>query len=171
MTNQIPTIILKPGKERALLRRHPWVYATGVSKVLGKPKSGETVRIQDSKENFSLGRVSPESSRAPLLVFPRRRRHQCCLDRSRVKAAIEARSCLKSIPMRLIFGEADFLPGLIVDQYNNQVVTQFQSAERQYWRSEIGQALVEYTGCSQVYDRSDAATRAREGLPERKEVP
>ena len=43
MTNQIPTIILKPGKERALLRRHPWVYATGVSKVLGKPKSGETV--------------------------------------------------------------------------------------------------------------------------------
>ena len=52
MTNQIPTIILKPGKERALLRRHPWVYATGVSKVLGKPKSGETVRIQDSKGKF-----------------------------------------------------------------------------------------------------------------------
>ena len=76
------------------------------------------------------------------------------------------------VPLRghLIFGEADFLPGLIVDQYNNQVVTQFQSAGAEYWRSEIGQALVKYTGCSQVYDRSDAATRAREGLPERKEV-
>ena len=91
---------------------------------------------------------------------------------ARVKAAIEARSCLRSRTnaIRLIFGEADFLPGLIVDQYNNQVVTQFQSAGAEYWRSEIGQALVKYTGCSQVYDRSDAATRAREGLPERKEV-
>lgn len=49
-------------------------------------------------------------------------------------------------------------------------MTQFQSAGAEYWRSEIGQALVKYTGCSQVYDRSDAATRAREGLPERKEV-
>lgn len=91
---------------------------------------------------------------------------------ARVKAAIEARSCLRSRTnaIRLIFGEADFLPGLIVDQYNNQVVTQFQSAGVEYWRSVIGQALVKYTGCSQVYDRSDAATRAREGLPERKEV-
>lgn len=63
MTNQIPTIILKPGKERALLRRHPWVYATGVSKVLGKPKSGETVRIQDSKGKFlAWGAFSPESA-------------------------------------------------------------------------------------------------------------
>ena len=174
MTNQIPTIILKPGKERALLRRHPWVYATGVSKVLGKPKSGETVRIQDSKGKFlAWGAFSPESAlRARCWSFQEEDVINAAWIEARVKAAIEARSCLRSRTnaIRLIFGEADFLPGLIVDQYNNQVVTQFQSAGAEYWRSEIGQALVKYTGCSQVYDRSDAATRAREGLPERKEV-
>ena len=174
MTNQIPTIILKPGKERALLRRHPWVYATGVSKVLGKPKSGETVRIQDSKGKFlAWGAFSPESAlRARCWSFQEEDVIDAAWIEARVKAAIEARSCLRSRTnaIRLIFGEADFLPGLIVDQYNNQVVTQFQSAGVEYWRSVIGQALVKYTGCSQVYDRSDAATRAREGLPERKEV-
>ena len=174
MTNQIPTIILKPGKERALLRRHPWVYATGVSKVLGKPKSGETVRIQDSKGKFlAWGAYSPESAlRARCWSFQEEDVIDAAWIEARVKAAIEARSCLRSRTnaIRLIFGEADFLPGLIVDQYNNQVVTQFQSAGVEYWRSVIGQALVKYIGCSQVYDRSDAATRAREGLPERKEV-
>lgn len=169
MTNQIPTIILKPGKERALLRRHPWVYATGVSKVLGKPKSGETVRIQDSKGKFlAWGAYSPESAlRARCWSFQEEDVIDAAWIEARVKAAIEARSCLRSRTnaIRLIFGEADFLPGLIVDQYNNQVVTQFQSAGVEYWRSVIGQALVKYTGCSQVYDRSDAATRAREGLP------
>ena len=166
MTNQIPTIILKPGKERALLRRHPWVYATGVSKVLGKPKSGETVRIQDSKGKFlAWGAFSPESAlRARCWSFQEEDVIDAAWIEARVKAAIEARSCLRSRTnaIRLIFGEADFLPGLIVDQYNNQVVTQFQSAGVEYWRSVIGQALVKYTGCSQVYERSDAATRARE---------
>lgn len=160
--------------ERALLRRHPWVYATGVSKVLGKPKSGETVRIQDCKGKFlAWGAFSPESAlRARCWSFQEEDVIDAAWIEARVKAAIEARSCLRSRTnaIRLIFGEADFLPGLIVDQYNNQVVTQFQSAGVEYWRSVIGQALVKYTGCSQVYDRSDAATRAREGLPERKEV-
>ena len=141
---------------------------------LGKPKSGETVRIQDSKGKFlAWGAFSPESAlRARCWSFQEEDVINAAWIEARVKAAIEARSCLRSRTnaIRLIFGEADFLPGLIVDQYNNQVVTQFQSAGAEYWRSEIGQALVKYTGCSQVYDRSDAATRAREGLPERKEV-
>jgi 23S rRNA (cytosine1962-C5)-methyltransferase len=85
---------------------------------------------------------------------------------------VDAREGLRSRTnaIRLIFGEADSLPGLIVDQYADQLVTQFQSAGAEYWRETIGEALVEITGCTQVYDRSDAATRAREGLPERKEV-
>ena len=62
------------------------------------------------------------------------------------------------------------MPGLIVDQYDTQLVTQFQAAGVEKWRSEIGKALTDATGLTQVFDRSDAATRAREGLPERKEV-
>lgn len=174
MNTQFPTLILKPGKERALLRRHPWVYATGVAKVVRNPKSGETVRIEDSKGRFlAWGAYSPESAlRARCWSFNEEDTIDEAWIEKRVKAAVEARSSLKkrTNAIRLIFGEADFLPGLIVDQYNDQLVTQFQSAGVEFWRPVIGRALVKYTGISQVYDRSDAATRAREGLPERKEV-
>lgn len=174
MTQSIPTITLKPGKERALLRRHPWVYATGVASVSGRPKSGQTVRVQDSKKNFlAWAAFSPESAlRARCWSF----NETDVIDENwideKIRLAIAAREPLRSRTnaIRLIFGEADFLPGLIVDQYNNQIVTQFQSAGVEYWRAEIGKSIVKHTGISEVYDRSDAATRTREGLPERKEV-
>ncbi len=174
MTQSIATITLKPGKERALLRRHPWVYATGVASASGRPKSGQTVRVQDSKKNFlAWAAFSPESAlRARCWSF----NETDVIDENwideKIRLAIAAREPLRSRTnaIRLIFGEADFLPGLIVDQYNNQIVTQFQSAGVEYWRAEIGKSIVRHTGISEVYDRSDAATRAREGLPVRKEV-
>ena len=63
MKTNIPTLILKPGKERALLRRHPWDYSTGVANVKGKPQSGDTIKIVDNKGNFlAWGAYSPESA-------------------------------------------------------------------------------------------------------------
>lgn len=172
MSDSISTLILKPGKERALLRRHPWVYATGVASLRGKPKSGETVRVVDSKGKFlAWAAFSPESAiRARCWSFDENDVIDSAWIHAKVKSAIEARQSLKerTNAIRLIFGEADFLPGLIVDQYANQLVTQFQSAGVEYWRNEIAQALMDCTGITQIYDRSDAATRAREGLPERK---
>ena len=174
MKQTTPIITLKPGKERALLRRHPWVYSTGVASVSGSPKSGETVRIQDSKKRFlAWGAFSPESAlRARCWSFNENDVINAEWIDEKIRLAIQARKPLekRTNAIRLIFGEADYLPGLIVDRYNNQLVTQFQSAGVEYWRSEIGLSLVRHTGISAVYDRSDAATRAREGLPERKEV-
>lgn len=174
MKTNIPTLILKPGKERALLRRHPWVYSTGVANVKGKPQSGDTVKIVDNKGNFlAWGAYSPESAlRARCWSFNEQDVINEEWIRARVFEAIRSRDDLKSRTnaIRLIFGEADFLPGLIVDQYDTQLVTQFQAAGVEKWRSEIGKALADATGLTQVFDRSDAATRAREGLPERKEV-
>ena len=174
MKTNIPTLILKPGKERALLRRHPWVYSTGVANVKGKPQSGDTIKIVDNKGNFlAWGAYSPESAlRARCWSFNEKDIINEEWIRARVFEAIRSRDDLKSRTnaIRLIFGEADFLPGLIVDQYDTQLVTQFQAAGVEKWRSEIGKALTDATGLTQVFDRSDAATRAREGLPERKEV-
>lgn len=174
MKTNIPTLILKPGKERALLRRHPWVYSTGVANVKGKPQSGDTIKIVDNKGNFlAWGAYSPESAlRARCWSFNEQDVINEEWIRARVFEAIRARENLKSRTnaIRLIFGEADFLPGLIVDQYDTQLVTQFQAAGVEKWRPEIGKALTDATGFTQVFDRSDAATRAREGLPERKEV-
>lgn len=174
MKTNIPTLILKPGKERALLRRHPWVYSTGVASVKGKPQSGDTIKIVDNKGNFlAWGAYSPESAlRARCWSFNENDVIDEAWIRARVFEAIRSRDNLKdrTNAIRLIFGEADFLPGLIVDQYDTQLVTQFQAAGVEKWRPEIGKALTDATGFTQVYDRSDAATRAREGLPERKEV-
>ncbi len=128
----------------------------------------------DSKGNFlAWGAYSPESAlRARCWSFNEAETIDADWFRQKVFDAVHARDNLKerTNAIRLIFGEADLLPGLIVDQYDNQLVTQFQSAGAEYWRNEIGNALVECTGITQIYDRSDAATRAREGLPERKEV-
>ncbi len=174
MTDFSPTLILKSGKERSLLRRHPWIYSTGIASIKGKPQAGDTVRVTDNKGNFlAWAAYSPQSTiRARCWTFV----EEESIDKNwifqKVFQAVRAREPLKerTNAIRLIFGEADFLPGLIVDQYDNQLVTQFQAAGVEKWRNEISDALQEASGCHQIYDRSDAATRAREGLPERKEV-
>lgn len=174
MTYTDCVMTLKPGKDRALLRRHPWIYATGVASVKGHPKSGQTIRVQDNRGNFlAWAAYSPDSAlRARCWSFNETDIIDKNWFKEKIESAVRSRSHLfgKTNAVRLIFGEADNLPGLIVDQYANQLVTQFQSAGVEYWRDVIGEALVSVTGIQQIYDRSDAATRAREGLPERKEV-
>lgn len=172
--NVYPTLVLKKGKEKALLRRHPWVYDTGVAKVKGNPKSGETVVIQDASGRFlAWAAFSPQSAiRARCWSFDEHDVINAEWFKNRIAAAVSARQPLfeRTNAVRLVFGEADRLPGLIVDQYADQLVTQFQSAGAEYWREAIAKALQEVTGISSIYDRSDAATRHREGLEERKEV-
>lgn len=174
MTDIGGILTLKPGKEKALLRRHPWIYTTGVRSMKGAPKNGQTVEVQDSQGNFlAWAAYSPNSSlRARCWTFNQDEVVDKEWFRKKIQQAIKARLPLfkRTNAIRLIFGEADFLPGLIVDQYNQQLVTQFQSAGVEYWRREIAECLIDCSGLSQIYDRSDAAIRAREGLPERKSV-
>lgn len=162
-------VVLKKGKERSLLRRHPWVYDTAVARVTGKPASGETVRVlaSDGRE-LGLGAYSPASSlRVRMWGF------DCSVEinaewiKRRLAKAIAARAFLteRTNARRLVFGEADGLPGLIVDAYGPWLVTQFQSAGVERFKDEIVQALMELTHAQGVFDRSDAATRQREGLP------
>jgi 23S rRNA (cytosine1962-C5)-methyltransferase len=163
-------IHLKPGKEKSLLRRHPWIYATAVARVEGDPAGGATVEVRAADGRFlAWAAYSPASSiRARAWTFTETARVDAPLLRDRVHAAVARRRPLAeaSTALRLVFGEADGLPGLIVDRYADQLVTQFQSAGAEAWREALLDALVEATGCGNVYDRSDGATRTREGLPE-----
>ena len=162
-------VVLKPGKEKSLRRRHPWVYATAVSHVTGDPASGATVAIRAADGAWlAWAAYSPASSiRARAWSFAEQDTIDTGFLRQRVQAAVAARAELaaSSNALRLVFGESDRLPGLIVDRYADQLVTQFQGAGVDAWRAELVAALVEATGCSNVFDRSDGATRAREGLP------
>jgi 23S rRNA (cytosine1962-C5)-methyltransferase len=161
--------VLKPGKEKSLRRRHPWVYATAVSHVTGAPAAGATVAVRAADGAWlAWAAYSPASSiRARAWSFDETEVIDADWMRNRVRAAVAARAELAaaSDALRLVFGESDRLPGLIVDRYGGQLVTQFQGAGVDAWRGAIVDALVDATGCRDVFDRSDGATRAREGLP------
>ncbi len=165
-------VILKKGKEKSLLRRHPWVYDTAVGRVTGKPFSGETVRVSAFDGRFlGYGAYSPSSTlRVRMWSFDETAPVQTPgFLLQRLENAVAARSELleRTNARRLVFGEADGIPGLIVDMYGDWVVTQFQSAGAEFHMREIAEMLMDVTHAKGVFDRSDAATRQREGLPQR----
>ena len=161
-------LVLKSGKEKSLRRRHPWIYATAIGQVRGHPAAGETVGIHAADGKWlAWAAYSPASTiRARVWSFNEGENVDVALITERVHAAVAARAPLLDATdaIRLIFGESDGLPGLIVDRYAGQLVTQFQSAAADAWRTPIVDALKSATGCANVFDRSDSATRAREGL-------
>ena len=165
-------VVLKKGKEKSLLRRHPWVYDTAVGKVCGKPGSGDAVCVRSFDGAFlGYGAYCPSSVlRVRIWSFDEQERIDAPgFIEKRIADAVSAREGLleRTTARRLVFGEADALPGLIVDQYGDWLVTQFQSAGAEQRRGEIAAALLAATGARGVFDRSDAATRAREGLESR----
>lgn len=161
-------LVLKPGKERSLVRRHPWVYATAVARVAGRPAAGATVAVRAADGTWlAWAAYSPASSiRARCWSFVESDPIDADWFAARVRAAVARRTALLDATnaVRLVFGEADGLPGLIADRYADQLVVQFQAAGVDAQRDVLLDALVSATGCANVYDRSDSATRQREGL-------
>jgi 23S rRNA (cytosine1962-C5)-methyltransferase len=170
------TITLKPGKEKSLLRRHPWIFPTAIEHVDGKPeeknKAGSTAVVKSATGQF-LARAawSPHSQiRARVWTFNENEPIDHALIKRRIKKAVAWRAAhvRDTDAIRLIFGEADGFPGLVVDWYagkQGHLVCQFQSAGVELWKTAIVQSLVAETGCPNVYERSDASVREREGLP------
>ena len=162
-------IVLKKGKEKSLLRRHPWVYDTAVARA-GKIAAGEIVRVlaADGTE-LGYGGWSPASTlRVRMFTYAKEAAPATGFLAERIQKAVAARAELlaRTNARRLVFAEADGIPGLVADMYGDWVVTQFQSAAAQANSEEIVSALMKATGAKGVFDRSDAATRKREGLPE-----
>ena len=161
-------LVLKPGKERSLLRRHPWVYDTAIGRVKGTPGAGETVVVRSHDGQWlAWAAFSPSSTlRARCWSFAESDRIDADWLAARVREAVARRAHLSaaSDALRLVFGEADGLPGLIADRYADQLVVQFQAAGVEANREALLDALVAATGCADVFDRSDSAGRTREGL-------
>ena len=160
---------LREGKERSLLRRHPWVFEGSIAK--GSADAGETVRIDGADGQFlAWAAFSPSSMiRARAWSFDASERIDAAFFARRVQRAValRARLGLHSDGIRLVHGEADGLPGLIVDRYGDVLSAQFLSAGAERWREVIADALRAATGLSRLYERSDASVRGLEGLPER----
>ena len=160
------TLRLRPGKERSLLRRHPWIFDSAIAK--GGGDAGETVRVEAEDGRFmAWAAFSPVSKiRARAWSFREDERIDAAFFRARVAQAVRSRQ-LFSLPsegVRLVHGEADGLPGLIVDRYGDVLVAQFLSAGVERWKGALVEALLAETGLKHFYERSDASGREREGL-------
>ena len=166
-------LILKAGREKALLRRHPWIFSGAVERIAGNPQPGETVAVHSAQGGFlAHAAFSPQSQiRARVWSFVEAERIDAEFFRRRIGAAIESRRALPELrdaaALRLVHGESDGLPGLIVDRYADVLVVQFLGAGAEAWREAIVEALQAATACGRIYERSDADVRALEGLAER----
>ena len=166
-------IQLKAGREKSLRRRHPWIFSGAVEKVGGKAGAGETVEVKDKAGKFwARAAYSPKSQiRARVWTFDPAEEVDAAFFRNRIMRALALREGLPAAKvgnaLRLVHGESDGLPGLIVDRYADVLVAQFLSAGVERWREPILDALAELTGCEAIYERSDAETRKLEGLEPR----
>jgi len=165
-----PSIILKSGREKALNRRHPWIFSMAIDKVKGKPELGSTVDILDSKGKWlACGAYSPESQiRVRIWSFEPDVTIDTNFFIKRIKAAALSRAELISQQQltgyRLIAAESDYLPGITIDHYDNTLVCQLLSAGAEFNRPHIIEALETLYPEYNIYDRSDVEVRKKEGL-------
>ena len=167
------SLFLKPGREKSLKRRHPWVFSGAVSHVKGEPSSGETVRVLDSNgQCLALAAYSPKSQIvARVWSFDAAARIDAAFFQMRIERAIGRRRALidsgATNAVRLVFSESDGLPGVVVDRFGDVAVCQFLSAGAEAWKETIIAALKNVLGDVAFYERSDTTAREKEGLDRR----
>lgn len=163
------SVYLTKGREKSVLRRHPWIFSRGIQRVEGKPSLGETVDIFDHQGNWlAVGAYSPQSQiRVRVWSF-----EKTAIDAGFFKARIEQARGLRDLlakrdgltGYRLIAAESDGLPGITIDKYDNFLVCQLLSAGADAMRDVLVEALnAVFPECS-IYERSDVSVRKKEGL-------
>jgi 23S rRNA (cytosine1962-C5)-methyltransferase len=164
------TLILHPGKEKSVLRRHPWLFSGSIAQLDGRARPGDTVDVV-SHEGRPLARAawSPDSQiRARVWSFDPDEGIDHAFFKRRVAAAVARRAVLPELAgqqgLRLIHAESDGLPGVIADRYGDTVVVQLTTVGADKWRAAIADSLHKATGCARIYERSDVEVRGLEGL-------
>ncbi|MCZ7556262.1 MAG: class I SAM-dependent methyltransferase [Bacteroidia bacterium] len=171
--NSFPIVTLKRGREESLLRRHPWVFSGAVASVSGEVTAGATVLVRSAEGlQLGFGAWSPVSQiRIRMWGYGDSPAPDAALFRDRLRNAAALRSLVIDASVtdayRVVFSEADGLPGLIVDRYADWLVCQFLSAGVEHWREAILDALREEFPGLRLYERSDEESRGKEGMEPR----
>ena len=169
-------LVLQQGREKSLQRHHPWVFSGAVERLEGNAISGDTVQICDTQGGFLAWGAYNSQSQIVARVWSWQAEEKIDADffRRKISNAVATRKALKldqhSNGMRLIHGESDGLPGLIVDQYATVLVLQLGSAGAERWRNTLADILQELCSPVCIYERSDSDGRELEGLRKRNEV-
>ena len=167
----MPSVTLKPKREKSLVNRHPWVFSGAIARADGQPRPGDTVDVVAADGRWlARGAYSPHSQiRVRAWCFDQAEAIDPGFFERRLKAAVDLRRQMLAGPetnaYRLVCAESDGLPGLIVDRYDRWVVCQFLSAGAEAWKTTIVDCLKDLLpGLSGIYERSDVDVRKKEGM-------
>jgi len=163
-------VVLKPNREKSLMRRHPWIFSEAIAEIKGKAERGETVEVLAANGKLlGRGAYSPDSQiTIRMWSFDIAEEISGYFFRKCLEEAIRQRKTFfpaRSSAYRLVNAESDGLPGLIVDLYGDFLVCQFLSAGADFWKKEIVSSLSGLVPCKGIYERSDADVREKEHLP------
>lgn len=162
-------IILKKGKEKAVLQRHPWVFSGALEKIEGKPENGDLVKVLEHDKTFLAYGYFNDASRVAirLLTYEENNIPDENWWRKRVQDAVVARKTLinkDTNACRLIFSESDYLPGLIADQYGDYLSLQVLTSGIEKVKPILLDELQKITKAKGIFDKSDLKARAHDGL-------
>ncbi len=165
------SLFLKPGRERSVLRHHPWVFSGAVARIEGQPTDGDVVEVRDAAGAWLgrgyLNRRSQIVVR--LLTWDPEERVDGTFWHRRLERAVAARKGLERDPTttacRLVHAESDGLPGLVVDRYGDYLAVQFLTLGVELRRQAILDSLVQLLTPRGIFERSDVEVREKEGLP------
>jgi 23S rRNA (cytosine1962-C5)-methyltransferase len=165
-------IVLKSGKDQAVLRYHPWVFSGAIKKIYGEPVEGDVVDVYDNKDTLlGVGHYQPGSIAVRILAFGNIT-PDAEFFRARIKSAIAFRKAIGIFDnpdtnvFRLVHAEGDNLPGLIIDYYNGVAVMQMHSVGMYRMRNDITSILTELFGSRliAVYDKSESTIPFMSGI-------
>lgn len=164
-------VILRTGRDKSVRQKHPWIFSGAVQRIEGDAADGDVIDVFDAQGQWlargSLNRKSQIIVR--LLTWNENETIDAAFWRARLERALAARRALSlgsgTTAYRLVNAEADGIPGLIVDRYNDFLLTQFLTLGVERWRSELATLLDELLQPAGIYDRSDVDVREKEGLP------
>jgi len=163
-------VVLKKGKEKAVLHRHPWVFSGAIEKVKGKPANGDVVKLMDAKGAFMAYGFYNDQSRVALRLLEWDETVEINEQwfKDKVAVAVESRSEVLvdgvNNTCRLIFSESDYMPGLIVDKYANHLAVQVLTSGIEKMMPCIIDELNSILKPESIFDKSDATSRGHEGL-------
>lgn len=166
----MPAIILRGDRVKAMNRKHPWIFSKAIKKVVDNPLLGETIDILDPDGNWlARGSYSPHSQiRARVWTFDQEQQIDQAFFEGKIDRSIQIRDRIikngNLTGYRLFAAESDGLPGVTVDVFDNTIVIQLVSAGAEFQRDNLINALKSKFPTHNIYERSDADARGKEGI-------
>jgi 23S rRNA (cytosine1962-C5)-methyltransferase len=165
------SVVLNKSRKKRLEAGHPWIYKSEVERIEGEYQAGDVLEVKDAKGRFlASAYVNPQSQMIGRVVsYEPLERMDRAFFVERFRRCVEYRRRFLEEPThcRLVYGEADFLPGLTVDRFGDVLVLQIVTLGMDLVRDEIVSALVEVFSPRGIYERSDVGIREAEGLAQR----